>query len=398
MSKTVFSKPFTQQEAIPEAGIEAAVEVLRSGRLHRYNTLEGEIAAAALLEQEYAAHMGQRYCLACTSGGYALHIALKAAGIQPGESVLSNAFTLAPVPGAIDNAGGKPVLVEIDRNYCVDLAHLETMMQQSQARFFMLSHMRGHIADMAAVVDLCASYGVTLIEDCAHTMGASWNGKKSGSFGKLACFSTQTYKHLNSGEGGFLTTDDDEIMARAIIYSGSYMLYERHGTLPDLDVFADIKFDTPNYSGRMDNLRAAILRAQLPELEQNCARWNTRYRALHSRLAESPRIQLPQRPEQEAYVGSSLQFRIEHLDLDQVAEFISACAARGVELKWFGGAEPQGFTSRYDSWRYIDDIQPLPQTLAILATTFDLRIPLTFSVEDMEIIGGIIAEEAAEPA
>jgi dTDP-4-amino-4,6-dideoxygalactose transaminase len=396
MNKTVFSKPFTQQEAIPEAGIEAAVKVLRSGRLHRYNTLEGEIAAAALLEQEYAAYMGQRYCLACTSGGYALHIALKAAGIQPGESVLSNAFTLAPVPGAIDNAGGKPVLVEIDRNYCVDLAHLETMMQQSQARFFMLSHMRGHIADMDAVVDLCARYAVTLIEDCAHTMGASWNGKKSGSFGKLACFSTQTYKHLNSGEGGLLTTDDDAIMARAIIYSGSYMLYERHGTLPDLDVFADIKFDTPNYSGRMDNLRAAILRAQLPELEQNCARWNTRYRALHSRLAESPRIQLPQRPEQEAYVGSSLQFRVEQLDQDQVAKFLSACAARGVELKWFGGAEPQGFTSRYDSWRYIDNIQPLPQTLAILATTFDLRIPLTFSVEDMEIIGGIITEEAAE--
>ena len=70
MSKTFFYRPFTQQEAIPDAGIEAAVEVLRSGRLHRYNTLEGETAAAALLEQEFAAYMGQRYCLACTSGGY----------------------------------------------------------------------------------------------------------------------------------------------------------------------------------------------------------------------------------------------------------------------------------------------------------------------------------------
>ena len=395
MSKTVFTKPFTQQEAIPDAGIEAAVEVLRSGRLHRYNTLEGETAAAALLEQEYAAYMEQRYCLACTSGGYSLHVALKAAGIQPGEPVLSNAFTLAPVPGAIDNAGGKPVLVEIDRNYCVDLAHLETMMQQSKARFFMLSHMRGHIADMHAVVSLCARYGVTLIEDCAHTMGASWNGEKSGSFGKVACFSTQTYKHLNSGEGGLLTTDDDQIMARAIIYSGSYMLFERHGTLPDLDMFTDIKYETPNYSGRMDNLRATILRAQLPGLEQNCARWNARYQALQNRLAENPRIQLPQRPEQEAYVGSSLQFRVEQLGQSQIAEFLSACAARGVELKWFGGAEPQGFTSRYDSWRYIDGIQPLPQTLEILATTFDLRIPLTFSVEDMEIIGSIIDEETA---
>jgi dTDP-4-amino-4,6-dideoxygalactose transaminase len=393
MNKTVFAKPFTQQEAIPDAGIEAAVEVLRSGRLHRYNTLEGETAAAALLEQEYAAYMGQRYCLACTSGGYSLHVALKAAGIQPGEPVLSNAFTLAPVPGAIDNAGGKPVLVEIDRNYCIDLAHLETMMQQSKARFLMLSHMRGHIADMDAVVNLCTRYGVTLIEDCAHTMGASWNGKKSGSFGKVACFSTQTYKHLNSGEGGLLTTDDDQIMARAIIYSGSYMLFERHGTLPGLDVFADIKLDTPNYSGRMDNLRATILRAQLPGLEQNCARWNDRYRALHNRLAENAQIQLAHRPEQESYVGSSLQFRVEALGPNQVPVFISACAARGVELKWFGGAEPSGFTSRYDSWRYIDGIQPLPKTLKILATTFDLRIPLTFSVADMEIIGSIIDEE-----
>lgn len=396
MSKTVFSKPFTQQEAIPEAGIEAAVEVLRNGRLHRYNTVEGETAAAALLEQEYAAYIGQRYCLACTSGGYSLHIALKAAGIQPGEGVLTNAFTLAPVPGAINNAGGKPLLVEIDDNYCVDLAHLQSMMQQTQARFFMISHMRGHIADMNAVVDLCEKYGVTLIEDCAHTMGASWNGKMSGTFGKIACFSTQTYKHLNSGEGGLLTTDDDEIMARCIIYSGSYMLYERNGTPPPPEVFADIRLDTPNYSGRMDNLRATILRAQLPRLDDNCARWNARYQALEECLLKNSGIQLSERPEAEAYVGSSLQFRVKDLRQNQVSDFIAACAARGVELKWFGGAEPHGFTSRYDSWRYIEDSQHLPQTLEILAATFDLRIPLTFSVKDMQIIGGIIDQEVRE--
>ena len=398
MNKPAFTKPFTQQEAIPEAGIERAVEVMRGGRLHRYNTLAGETAEAALLEQEYAAYMGQRYCLACTSGGYALHIALKAAGIEPGEPVLSNAFTLAPVPGAIDNAGGKPVLVEIKPDYCVDLAHLETMMQQSKARFFMISHMRGHIADMDAVLALCRQYQVTLIEDCAHTMGASWNGKKSGTFGKVACFSTQTYKHLNSGEGGLLTTDDDEIMARAIIYSGSYMLFDRNGTLPPAEVFDDVKLDTPNYSGRMDNLRASILRAQLPQLDENCARWNKRYRALESRLQQNTQIQLPKRPAAEAFVGSSLQFRVKALSSPQVETFIAGCAARGVELKWFGGTEPQGFTSRYDSWRYIEDSQHLPQTLDILATTFDLRIPLTFSIEDMETIGSIIDDEARSAA
>ena len=390
MSVATFTKVFTQQESIPEAGIERAIEILRSGRLHRYNVMEGEIAEAALLETEFAAHMDQSYCLACASGGYALHIALKAAGIKDGELVLTNAFTLAPVPGSIQNAGAIPVLIEIDENYCTDLNHLESMMQQSRARFFMISHMRGHIADMDAIVALCDKYNVILIEDCAHTMGAYWDGKKSGSFGQVACFSTQTYKHLNSGEGGLLTTNNAEIIARAIVLSGSYMLFDRNGTAPDLEVFNDIKLETPNYSGRMDNLRSAVLRAQLPQLDQNCERWNARYRALEHCLKGNPEISLALRHKKETYVGSSFQFRVPGFTIAQVAEFISSCAERGVEVMWFGDPEPHGFTSRYDSWRYLKSDPHLPQTLKILATTFDLRIPLTFDVEDMVLIGEII--------
>jgi dTDP-4-amino-4,6-dideoxygalactose transaminase len=148
----------------------------------------------------------------------------------------------------------------------------------------------------------------------------------------------------------------------------------------------------------MDNLRATLLLAQLPGLERNCQRWNARYQELEARLAKHPQIQLSKRPAAEVYVGSSLQFRVEALEPEQVAGFIAACATRGVELKWFGGAEPQGFTSRYDSWRYIEDQQPLPRTLAILANTFDLRIPLTFSVADMDTIGDIITDEVSAVA
>jgi dTDP-4-amino-4,6-dideoxygalactose transaminase len=395
MTQSAFDKPFTQQESIPEIGIENAIRVLQTGRLHRYNVAAGETAEAAKLETEYATYQGQQFCLACASGGYALHIALKAAGLKPGESVLTNAFTLAPVPGAINNAGGKPLLVEIDENYCVDLDHLEQLMKSSAARFFMISHMRGHIADMDAVTSLCERYQVTLIEDCAHTMGAYWNGKKSGNFGLIACFSTQTYKHLNSGEGGFLTTNDPEVMARATMHSGSYMLFDRHDAAPEVSVFTDIKLDTPNYSGRMDNLRATILRAQLPLLDENCHRWNQRYQALEQQLTKNPQIQLPLRPKKEVFVGSSLQFRIEKLPANKVNPFIQDCAKRGVELKWFGSEEPQGFTSRYDSWRYLQSNQQLPKTLAILATTFDLRIPLTFNVDDMRLIGEIIDDVVA---
>jgi len=389
---TNFTKPFTQQEPIPESGIERAVEVMRSGRLHRYNTLAGELSETELLEKEYAEYQGVPYCLACASGGYALHVALKAAGLKQGEPVLTNAFTLAPVPGAINNAGGTVVLVEIDENYCVDLAHLEQMIEQSGSRFFMMSHMRGHLADMDAVVEICEKHGVTLIEDCAHTMGASWNGKKSGNFGKVACFSTQTYKHINSGEGGFLTTDDEELMARAVMHSGSYMLFERHGAAPSAEVFADIRLDTPNYSGRMDNLRATILRAQLPLLPDNVDRWNALYRSLESGLSEIDGIVLSQRHDKEYFVGSSIQFRVPQLSGDEIPQFIGDCAAKGVELKWFGNADPQGFTSRYDSWRYLGEAPKLPQTLKILDTTFDMRVPLTFDLEDTAVIVQVIKE------
>lgn len=390
-----FDKPFTQQEPIPEAGIERAVAVLRSGRLHRYNTEAGELGEAALLEREYADFQGVPYCLACASGGYALHIALKACGLRAGDKVLSNAFTLAPVPGAIDNAGGVPVLVEVDENLRADLDHLDAQMRASGARFLLLSHMRGHIVDMDRVVALCERYGVTLIEDCAHTMGARWNGVRSGNFGAVACFSTQTYKHLNSGEGGLLTTADPALMARAVLLSGSYMLYERHGAAPDPEAFAGIRLETPNYSGRMDNLRAAVLRAQLPQLDDNCRRWNTLYAAAERALAAVPGIALPRRPEREDYVASSIQFRLPQLDAARIERLLQGCAARGVELKWFGGADPQGFTSRFDSWRYLGQAPELPQTLRVLASTLDMRLPLTFDTDDITAIAAIIAEEVA---
>ena len=97
----IFTGSFTQQEPIPEAGIAAALAVLRHGRLHRYNVAPGEVAETALLEQEFADFTGAKYCLAVASGGYAMTTALRACGVKPGDKVLSNAFTLAPVPGAI---------------------------------------------------------------------------------------------------------------------------------------------------------------------------------------------------------------------------------------------------------------------------------------------------------
>src|SRR5690606_6136536 len=111
-------------------------------RLHRYNLADGEAGEAALLEQEFAAAMGARYCLAVASGGYAMTTALRALGVGPGDRVLSNAFTLAPVPGAIAAVGAVPVFVGVTEALTIDLDDLEA--KADQAGVLLLSHMRGH--------------------------------------------------------------------------------------------------------------------------------------------------------------------------------------------------------------------------------------------------------------
>jgi len=387
-----FSGSFTQQEPLPAAAIEAAMRVMQSGRLHRYNTGPGETAEAALLEQEFAAFMGAKYALAVASGGYALATALRAVGVKPGEKVLTNAFTLAPVPGAIASLGAVPVFVGVTESLVIDLDDLAA--KAGSAKVLLLSHMRGHIADMDRLMGVAEAAGLVVIEDCAHTMGARWNGMLSGRHGIVGAYSTQTYKHLNSGEGGLLVTDDAQVAAKMTMMSGSYMHFDRHLAAPGPEVFEAVKYQTPNISGRMDNLRAAVLRPQLAALETQCARWNARYRVVEAGLAGTAGLTVIERPEAEDYVMSSFQFLLLDWPAEKVRAVVDRAGARGVELKWFGGAEPTGFTSRYDSWRYAPSDR-MPQTDRVLAGLIDLRLPLTFSLEDCALIARIIKAEVA---
>ena len=391
-SSKSFTKSFLQQEPLSEAAISAAVRAMRTGRLHRYDTTPGDPGETALLEVEFARYQGQRYCLACASCGYALYIAMLSAGVEPGDAVLVNAFTLAPVPGAIHNCSARAILVETTENLTIDLADLASKAQLHNARYLLLSHMRGNMADMDQVLEICENLGLTLIEDCAHTLGARWNGKLSGNFGAVSCFSTQTYKHLNSGEGGLLTTDRNDIIARAILHSGSYMLFDKHLSAPPLEDFDNVHFTTPNYSGRMDNLRAATLRPQLETLDDNCRRWNERYDLLAAGLSAIPGIRLPDRHPAEEYVGSSIQFLLPDFSAGRVERFVSDCAERGIRLKWFGADLPQGYTSRYDTWQYLEHTQELPQTRLVLEKLVDMRVPLTFDLDDCRLIVAIIAD------
>ena len=384
---------FTGQEPIPASATQRVQELLRSGNLFRYGeTGTGEDDAAAL-EAEFAAIVGRKYCVAFNSCGAAMAASLIAVGVQRDEPVLMNAFTLAPVPGAITHAGARPALVGITADYRIDVGDLRRAADETGARWLLLSYMRGHIPNLDELVVTCGELGINLIEDCAHTMGARWDGRSTGTFGVAGCFSSQSFKHVNSGEGGLLVTDDDDVAAKAVLLSGSYMLYEQHGARPPAEVFDRHRVETPNLSMRMSALSAALLRPQLELLPGRIRTWNERYSQLAGLLADVPGVRLPVRPSKEGFVGSSIQFDLSH---DDRAGVVHAAADRGVPLKWFGAEEPLGFTSRFDHWGYVDD-GALDATRSVLDGLFDMRIPLSMTAQQAEDVVAVVRHAIAHP-
>lgn len=381
--------------SLPEEAIDQAVELMRTGRLHRYGEYAGTEPHAALFESEFAEYVGSRYAIGTNSGGCAIFLSLKIAGVKTGDPVLVNAFNLAPVPGAIEHAGGKAVLVEIDNDHRINFEDLEQKAKFSGAKVLLLTHMRGHIADMDRVVANCEALGLTLVEDCAHTMGAKWKDTFTGRFGSVGCFSTQTFKHINSGEGGIIITDDEDMAAKAVLYSGSYMLYAQHHARPSEEVFERWKKHIPNMSMRMSNLVACILRVQLKQMQERGETWNRLYSFLEDRLNGIQGIEVPAREPDESFVASSIQFHVSGLSSDQFEKLADRCTARGVAIKWFGRDDPMGYTSQYHHWQYLD-AQNLPKTDAVLQTTCDMRIPLSLTETQCNTIATIIHQELTD--
>lgn len=386
------TRDLTEPEPIPEAGITRAVELMRSGRLFRYGEGGADQLDVALLEAEFASFVGRSFCIAVNSGGGALFLALKVLGVEPNDPVLVNGFTLAPVPGAIRHACARPVIVEIDRNYVIDVADLKRKAHATGAKVLLLSHMRGHLADMDAVMAVVDDLGIAVVEDCAHAMCASWKGRAIGTFGAAATFSAQTYKHLNAGEGGFLVLDDPAMAAKAILHSGSYMLHGQHLSSPGPDHLKAVSGDTPNLSMRMTALAAAILRPQLVELPRRVARWNAIHNRIGAGLARSQNVRVPARDGGQVFSATSIQFSLVGLSRSDIEAVLARAQMRGLPVKWFGAAEQIGFTSAPKHWRYVGEQSDLAQTHAVLATLCDIRTPVSLTDDECDLIADIMRE------
>jgi dTDP-4-amino-4,6-dideoxygalactose transaminase/ubiquinone/menaquinone biosynthesis C-methylase UbiE len=404
-----FTKSFRTPDPIPEAGIQQAVRLMQRGRLYRYNftgdlsddqgartlSVEDDRLATnvAMLEHEFALYTKHRYVIAVNSCGSAIFLALKALKVQHGDEVLTNAFTFTAVPSAIVHAGGVPVYVECNSKYVIDLEDLEHKLKDHPgATSLVLSHIRGHVADLDAVKSICERAGIRLIEDCAHSLGAKWKGRLVGHHGVLACFSTQSYKVLNSGEGGLVATDDDELAAYCILAAGSYeKLYQKHLARPfDDGLFERLKPHVPNFSLRMSNLTAAVLRPQVDTLEDKICRGRQSYERLAEILGSARNIYIPSPSRHLQRAPDSLQFNLLGLTPEQVDRFAQETGERGVEIQIFGRADNARF---YKNWRYSFAEQPrLEKTDSIISSACDLRLPSSFDLADLDLIGYIIKD------
>lgn len=384
-------------EPIPAAAREAIDTLLQSGDLFRYTAPEN--APVTLLEREYAELLGSKYALAVSSCSAALFLSLKALGLPRDAQVLIPAFTFAAVPSSVVHADCVPVLCEVADNYRIDMADFEAKLDNVQA--VIISHMRGHTSDMDAIMALCDARGIPVIEDAAHSLGTTWNGRNIGTIGKLGCFSFQSYKMVNAGEGGILITDDADLIARAVIMSGAYEHnWKKHRgpqgeNTPDLEqAFAKWQNLLPLYNLRMNNLSAAVIRPQLPELARRVRDGLANHDYVAERLNAASFFDVPAPLPPERRAPDSIQFNLTGLSEDQTRAFAAAAEAKGVKVQVFGLSMDNA--RAFWNWQFLRPQPDLPQTRAMLMKACDVRLPVRLTRAELDVIVSILLEAAAE--
>jgi dTDP-4-amino-4,6-dideoxygalactose transaminase len=307
MNKVSFVRLDRQHQAMLPALLEASERVLRRGWFVRGP--EGEA-----FEQEVSATLDGRPCLGVNSGTDAITLGLLAAGIGPGDEVITVSLTATPTVMAILLAGATPKLVEIDPlRYTIDPAACEAAITP-RTKAVIVVHLYGQSADLGAMRRLCDARGLLLFEDCAQAQGARYQGRPVGTVGDLAAFSFYPTKTLGAaGDGGLLSARDSSLVeqARYIANCGMRRKYE---------------FVTRGMNSRLDEMQAAILRAKLHQLDAwNASRRNiaAQYRAA---LHECPGLLLPREFPEGEHVYHL--FVVQHPRRDELTKNL---AQRGVE-------------------------------------------------------------------
>jgi dTDP-4-amino-4,6-dideoxygalactose transaminase len=207
-------------------------------------------------EKEFASYIGVTDGIGVGSGTEALHLALAACELKPGNEVITVSHTAVATVAAIEMAGALPVLVDIEPDYyTIDPDKILSAITP-KTKAIIPVHLYGHPAALQPILDIAEKFGLWVIEDCAQAHGAMYKGKRVGSFGHLACFSFYPTKNLGAiGDGGMVVTNDSD-MGHRVRSLREYGWGERYVS------------HTPSFNSRLDEVQAAILRVKLPHLDQ----------------------------------------------------------------------------------------------------------------------------------
>ena len=378
-------------EPIPAAARSEIDALLASGDLFRYGATSD--SPVAKMEREFAEFMGVPFALAVSSCSAALFLSLRAIGIQPGDKVLLPAFTFAAVPSAVVHAGGEPILVEVAENYRIAMNDFEAKLS-NDVKAVIISHMRGHTSDMDAIMQLCDDRRIPVIEDAAHSLGTLWSGRKIGTIGLTGCFSFQSFKLMNAGEGGMLITGDPDVIARAVIMSGAYEHnWKKHPVAHDRFKFWQNKL--PLYNMRMNNLSAAVVRPQIQEVPRRASGGRANHDYVAAILNASPWLDVPAPLEQEVRAPDSIQFNLRGFGSDEEAKaFQRSANERGVPVQIFGLSEDNA--RAFWNWKFIGRQSDLKQTRAMLVRACDVRLPARLSRDDLDFIATTLVKAAED--
>lgn len=371
-------------EPIPDSARAEIERLLITGDLFRYTAAKD--APVSLLERDFAEALGAKYALAVASCSAALFLALRAFDLPKGAKVLIPAFTFAAVPSAVVHADCVPVLVEVGADLRIDLADFEAKLPG--ASVILISHMRGHTSDMDRIMALADTAGIPVIEDAAHSLGTTWGGRNIGTIGKVGCFSFQSYKLINGGEGGMLITDDPEIAAKCVIMSGAYEEnWKKHPGFQNS--YCAWQNRLPLYNTRMQNLSAVVIRSQLPELSRRVRDGLANHDYVAEQLNRCAHLKVPPALAPESRAPDSLQFNLvgDWTD-EQAKKFQAEAKTRGASVQVFGLSE--GNARAFWNWQFLDDIPDLPKTRAMLMRACDLRLPARLTIAELDVIAAAI--------
>lgn len=232
--------------------IAAVTAAIRSGTL---TSTKGEFVR--LLETRFASMMGVRHAYACSSGTAAIHCAIAAIDPEPGEEIITSPITDMGALSPILYQGAIPVFADVDPLTCNVTAESIEAAISSRTRAIIVTHLFGNPCDMGPIVELARKHGIPIIEDCAQAFLATYDRKPVGTFGTIGCFSLQQGKHITTGEGGLVVTDDDELARRIYLFINKAWGYG--------DPEPDHYFLALNY--RMSELCGSVGAAQLLKLQ-----------------------------------------------------------------------------------------------------------------------------------